>query len=141
MEAKHIAKRRPQQKERQLVPGGSDAGIMVSDCGVAIRLWTGDQTRAQAAKSLTAQAQCLRPVGRKSSRAGHRRWQTAPNLTTFVKLYAILWQKLYARLSGQAFVQGNRMLVSREGTHPDIRDRASMKTGRPSSAARTRGSS
>ena len=100
---------------------------------------TGDprHTRAHAAKSSTAQTPFLRPIGRKHSRASHRQRQTAAKLTTFMtgirrfmKAYAILWQKLYARFSEHAFDQGNRVLVSRVATHLDIRDRVSMKTGR-----------
>ena len=100
---------------------------------------TGDSrhTRAHAAKSSTAQAQLLRPIRGKYSRAGHRQRQTAAKLATFMtgirrfmKAYAILWQKLYARFSEHTFDQGNRVLVSRVATHLDIRDRVSMKTGR-----------
>ena len=100
---------------------------------------TGDprRTRAHAAKSSTAQALRLRPIRGKYSRASHRQRQTAAKLTTFMtgirrfmKAYAILWQKLYARFSEHAFDQGNRVLVSRVATHLDIHDRVSMKTGR-----------
>ena len=100
---------------------------------------TGDprHTRAHAAKSSTAQALLLRPIRGKYSRASHRQRQTAAKLTTFMtgirrfmKAYAILWQKLYARFSEHTFDQGNRVLVSRVATHLDIRDRVSMKTGR-----------
>ena len=96
-----------------------------------------DHSRAHAAKSPTAQAQFLRPIRGKYSRASHRQRQTAAKLTTFMtgirrfmKAHAILWQKLYARFSEHAFDQGNRVLVSRVATHLDIRDRVSMKTGR-----------
>jgi hypothetical protein len=93
--------------------------------------------RPHPAKSSTAQAQCLRSIGRKYSRTGHEQAQTAAKLTTFVtgirsfmKAYAILWQKLYACLSEHTFDQGNRALVSHVATHLDIRNRVSMKTGR-----------
>ena len=118
--------------------GGSDARIIISlDEAALIRLWTGDHNRAPAAKSSTAQAQFLRPIRGKYSRASHRQRQTAAKLTTFMtgirsfmKAYAILWQKLYTRFSEHTFDQGNRVLVSRVATHLDVRDRVSMKTGR-----------
>jgi hypothetical protein len=47
----------------------------------------------------------------------------------FMKAYAILWQKFYARFSEHTFDQRNRVLASRVATHLDIRDRVSMKTG------------
>ena len=150
----YIATAAPLSRRRFI--GGSDARVIMSgDEAALIRLWheqnvqmksqrslgvtTGDprHTRAHAAKSSTAQAQCLRPIGRKYSRASHRQRQTAAKLTTFMtgirrfmKAYAILWQKLYARFSEHTFDQGNRVLVSRVATHLDIRDRVSMKTGR-----------
>jgi hypothetical protein len=102
-------------------------------------LITGDSrpTRAHAAQSSTAQTQILRPIRGKCSRAGHRQRPASANLATFmtdirrfIKTYAILWQKLYARFSENTFDQGNRVLVSRVATHLDIRDRVSMKTGR-----------
>ena len=119
--------------------GGSDARVIMSlDEAAGIRrLRTGDHSRAHAAKSPTAQALLLRPIRGKYSRASHRQRQTAAKLTTFMtgirsfmKAYAILWQKLYARFSEHTFDQGNRVLVSRVATHLDIRDRVSMKTGR-----------
>ena len=92
--------------------------------------------RAHAAQSLTAQTQFLRLIRGKYSRAGHKQRQTPANLATFmtdirrfIKTYAILWQKLYARLSANTFDQGNRVLVSRVATRLDIRDRVSMQTG------------
>ena len=101
------------------------------------RLWTGDYSRAHAAKSPTTQAQFLRPLRVKHSRTGHRQRQVAAKLTTFVtvirsfmKPHAIPWQKLYARFSEHTFDQGNRLLVSRVATDLDIRDRVSMKTCR-----------
>jgi hypothetical protein len=117
---------------------GSDARIIISlDEAALIRLWTGGPSGAYAAKSPTAQALLLRPIRGKYSGAGHRRRQTATKLTTFMtgirsfmKAYAILWQKLYGHFSEHTFDQGNRVLVSRVATHLDIRDRVSMKTGR-----------
>ena len=99
---------------RQFI-GGSDARIITSlDEAALIRLWTGDPSRAHAAKSPTAQAQFLRPIRGKYSRASHRQRQTAAKSTTlmtgiraFMKAYAILWQKLYARFSERTFHQGN----------------------------------
>ena len=94
-------------------------------------------TRAHAAKSSTAHAHCLPPIGREYSRAHHRERQTAANLTAFMagirrlmNANAILWQKLYARFSEHAFDQAYRVLVSRVATL-DILERISMKTGRP----------
>jgi hypothetical protein len=117
--------------------GGSDARIIMSRDEAARIQWTDDHSRVPAAKSPTAQAQFLRPIRGKYSRAGHRRRQTATKLTTFMtgirsfmKAYAILWQKLYGHFSEHTFDQGNRVLVSRVATHLDIRDRVSMKTGR-----------
>ena len=119
--------------------GGSDARVIISlDEAAGIRrLWTGDHSRAHAAKSPTAQALLLRPIRGKYSRASHKQRQTAAKLPTLMsgirrllKAYAILWQKLYARFSERTFHQGNRVLVSRVATHLDIRDRVSMKTGR-----------
>jgi hypothetical protein len=134
---------------------GSEARIIMSGEGVAlIRSWheqnaqmksqrsfgviTGDSrpTRAHAAQSSTAQTQFLRPFRSKYSRAGHRQRQASANLATFmnirrfIKTYAILWQKVYARFSENTFDQGNRVLGSRVATDLDIRDRVSMKTGR-----------
>ena len=84
-----------------------------------------------------AQAQFLQPFRGKYSRCNHRQRQTSAKLTTFMtgirsfmKAYAILRQKLYARFSEHTFDQGDRVLVSRVATHLDIRDRVSMKTGR-----------
>jgi hypothetical protein len=120
--------------------GGSDARVIISlDEAAGIqRLRTGDHSRAHAAKSPTAQALLLRPLRGKHSRATtQRQRQTAAKLPTFMsgirsfmKAYAILRQKLYARFSEHTFDQGNRVLVSRVATDLDIRDRVSMKTGR-----------
>jgi hypothetical protein len=129
---------RSRKPDRRQFIGGSDARIIISlDEAALIRLWTGDHNRAPAAKSSTAQAQFLRPIRGKYSRASHRQRQTAAKLTTFMtgirsfmKAYAILWQKLYTRFSEHTFDQGNRVLVSRVATHLDVRDRVSMKTGR-----------
>ena len=128
---------RSRKPDRRLFLGGSDARIIISlDEAALIRLLTGDHNRAHAAKSST-QAQFLRPIRGKYSRASHRQRQTAAKLTTFMtgirsfmKAYAILWQKLYTRFSEHTFDQGNRVLVSRVATHLDVRDRVSMKTGR-----------
>jgi hypothetical protein len=49
-----------------------------------------------------------------------------------VSANAILWQKLYARLSEYTFDRCNRVLVSRAATHLDIRDRVAMEPGGPS---------
>src|ERR1700733_12247267 len=51
-------------------------------------------------------------------------------IRSFMKAYAILWQKLYAGFSDHTFNQGGRVLVSRVATDLDIRNRVSMKTGR-----------
>ena len=147
----------PAPLSRRLFIGGSDVRVIVSGEEAAlVRLWheqnvqvkcqrslgviTEDarHTRAHAAKSSMAQAQCLRPIGRKYSRAiSQRQRQTAAKLTTFMtgirsfmKAYAILRQKLYARFSERTFHQGNRVLVSCVATDLDIRNRVSMKTGR-----------
>jgi hypothetical protein len=93
------------------------------------------QTPAHPAKSSKPQAQFLRPIRGKSSRASQRHWQTAATtfmtgLQRFMKAYAILRQKLYARFSEHTFGRGNRFLVSRVATHLDVRDRVSMETGR-----------
>ena len=131
-------------RSRKLKPGhyqfigASDARIINSlDEAALIRLWTGDLSPARAAKSPTAQALLLRPIRDKYSRASHRQRQTATKLTTFMisirsfmKAYAILWQKLYSRFSERNFHQGNRVLGSRVATDLDIRDRISMKPGR-----------
>jgi hypothetical protein len=119
--------------------GGSDAPVIISldEAALIRRSWTGDPSRAHAAKSPTAQAQFLQPFRGKYSRCNHRQRQTSAKLTTFMtgirsfmKAYAILRQKLYARFSEHTFDQGDRVLVSRVATHLDIRDRVSMKTGR-----------
>jgi hypothetical protein len=120
--------------------GGSDARVIISlDEAAGIqRLRTGDHSRAHAAKSPTAQALLLRPLRGKHSRATtQRQRQTAAILPTFMsgirsfmKAYAILRQKLYARFSEHTFDQGNRVLGSRVAAHLDIRDRVSMQTGR-----------
>ena len=96
--------------------GGSDARIIMSKEEAArIQLSTDDHSRVPAAKLPTAQAQFLRPIRGKYLRAGHRQRQPSANLATFVtdirrfiKAYAILWQKLYARFSKNTFDQGNR---------------------------------
>ena len=112
-----------------------------------LRVTTGDSghIRAHAAKSSTAQAPGLRPVGRKSSRARHTRRRTAAKLATFMtrirrlmKAYAVLRQELCARFSEHAFDHGNRVPVSSAATHLDIRDRVSMQTGRLSQVPRWR---
>ena len=134
MEGKHIAECRAEQRERPLLLGGSGKGIIVvSGHEAAIRLWS----RARGAKSPTAQAQFLRTIPGKYSRASHRQRQAAAKLTTFMSgirrfmnSYAILWQKLYACFSENTFNQGKRVLVSSVATHLDIRDRVLMKTGR-----------
>jgi hypothetical protein len=94
------------------------------------------KTRADAAKSSTAQTQYLRPVGRKYSGVSRRQRQTAAQLKSFMtgirtlmKACSGLWQKLCARSSEHAFDQGNRVPGSRVATHLDIRDRASTQTG------------
>jgi hypothetical protein len=118
--------------------GGSDARIIMSrDEAVRIQLWTDDHSRVPAAKSPTAQAQFLRPIRGKYSRASHKQRQAAAKSTTFMtgirafmKACAILWQKLYARFSGHRFNQGNRALSSRVATPLDVPDCVSMKTGR-----------
>jgi hypothetical protein len=142
---------------RLFIGGGSDVGVIVSGEEAAlVRLWheqnvqmksqrsldviTEDprHTRGHVARSSTAQAEHLRPLRGKYSRAtSQRQRQTAAKLTTFMtgmrsfmKAYAILWQKLYARFSERIFHQGNRVPVSRVAAHLDIRDRVSMKTGR-----------
>jgi hypothetical protein len=118
--------------------GGSDARIIVSrDEAARIQLWTDDHSRVPAAKSPTAQAQFLRPIRGKYSRASHKQRQGAAKSTTFMtgirafmKACAILWQKFYVCLSEIGFRQGNRLLDFRVATHLGIRDRVSMKTGR-----------
>jgi hypothetical protein len=102
---------------------------------------TGDPrgTHPHGAKSSTSEAQGLLRIRRRHSQARPRRGQTAAKLTAFttgvrrfIKAYAILRQKLYARFSEHAFDQGNRVPASRVATHLDIRDRVSMEPGRPS---------
>jgi hypothetical protein len=135
--------------------GGSDARIVVSSNERALirlsheqnfqeksqrslYLTTGNppRTRAHAAKSSTAQANCLLPIGRKYSRARHRERQTAANLAAFMagirrfmKVYAFLWQKLHARFSEYSFDQANRVPGSHVATHLDVCDRVPMRTG------------
>ena len=124
---------RSRKPDRRQFIAGSDARIIISlDEAALIRPWTGDHSRAHAAKSSTAQALFLQPIRGKYSRASHRQRQTAAKLPTqrLRKAYAILWQKLYACFSEHTFDQGNRVLVSRVATHLDVRDRVSMKTGR-----------
>jgi hypothetical protein len=95
--------------------GGLDARIIMSgDEAALIRLWTGDHSRARAAKSPTAQAQFLRPFRGKYSRASRRQRQTAAKLTTFMsgirrllKAYAILWQKLCAGFRNTLSINAN----------------------------------
>lgn len=130
MKGKRIAKRRAKQRERELFLGGK--GIIVGGHEAAIRPWNS----AQAAKSSTAQAQFLRPIWGKYSRARHRP-QTAAKLTifmtgirTFMKGHAILWQKLHARFSDHTFYHATRVPGSRVATLLDIRDRVSVETGR-----------
>ena len=118
--------------------GGSDARTIISlDKAALIRLWTGDPSRARAAKSPTAQALPLRPIRRKYSRYKQRQRQTAAKLTTFMtgmrsfmKAYAILWQKLRARISEHALEQGNRVPFFRAATRLVTHDPVSMQTGR-----------
>jgi hypothetical protein len=135
--------------------GGSDARIIISGEEALIRprhaqdaqmksqrsfgVITGESRhpRAHAAQSSTAQAQFLRPIRGKYPRASHKQRQAAAKLPTFItgilvfiKAYAVLRQKLYARFSEHTFDQGNRVLVSRVAAHLDIRDRVSMRTGR-----------
>jgi hypothetical protein len=118
--------------------GGSDARVILRLDEALIRpLWEGGHSRAQPAKSPTAQALLLRPIRGEHSRPSHKQRQTAAKLPTlmsgirrFLKAYAILWQKLYACFSEHTFNQGNRVLVSRVATDLNIRDRVSMKTGR-----------
>jgi hypothetical protein len=147
-----ITVRRSRKLARRRFLGGSDARIITStdEAPVMRRLWheqniqclgitTGDppRTRAHVAKSSTAQTPRLRLIGRQQSRRGHRQQQNAENFTAFMtairrfmKAYAILWRKLYARFSEHTVDQGNRVPVSRVATDLDIRDRVSMKTGR-----------
>ena len=139
-----------------LFVGGSDARIMMDGGEAALirprheqhvqmkcqrylvlRTRDASQTCSHAAKSSKEQAQCFRAVGRKSWRASHRRRQTAADLTTLVtgirlsiKVCAILWQKLYARLSEHTLEQGNQVPVSRVATQLNIRNRVSTQTGR-----------
>ena len=102
--------------ERRPFLGAADARAIINGDGAALtRLWTGDHSRAQATKSPTAQAQFLRAFRGKYSRAGHRQRQVAANLRTFItgvrsfiKTYAILWEKFYACPSEHTFDQGNR---------------------------------
>jgi hypothetical protein len=119
--------------------GGSDARVILRlhEAALIRGLWEGGHSRARAAKSPTAQAEHLRPIRGKYSRASHRQRQTVAKLPTLMrgirrllKAHAILRQKLYARFSEHTFHQGNRVLVSRVAAHLDIRDRVSMKTGR-----------
>jgi hypothetical protein len=117
--------------------GGSDARITMSrDEAARIQLCTDDHSRVPATKSPTAQAQFLRPIRAKHSRASHKQRQAGekpttfmPHIRRFMKAYATLWQKLYARSSERSFDQGNRVLVSRIATHLDIHDRVSVQTG------------
>jgi hypothetical protein len=95
------------------------------------------QTLAHVTKSSTAQTARLQPVGRKYWQDSHRQHQTAAKVTAlmtgirrFMKAYATLWQKLYARFPEHAFNQGDRVLGSRVATHLDVGDRFSMQTGR-----------
>jgi hypothetical protein len=95
------------------------------------------QTLAHGAKSSKPQTQCSWPSRRNRRRAGNRQRQIAAKLVTFltgigrlINANAILWQKLYARLSDYTFDQGNRVLGPRIAAHLDILDRISMKTGR-----------
>jgi hypothetical protein len=118
--------------------GGSDARITMSrDEAARIQLCTDDRSRVPAAKSPTAQAQFLRPIPGKHSRASHKQRHAGGNPTAFMtgirafmKARAIWRQKLYARFSEHTFDEGNRVLGSRIATHLDIRDRVSTKTDR-----------
>jgi hypothetical protein len=132
MKGKHIAKRGAERRERQLFVGRK--GIIVSGHLAPIPL----RSRAQAIKSAKTQPQFSRPIRGECSQAGYKR-QTAAKMATFVtgirrfmKAYAILRQKLYARSSEHTLDPGNPVLVFRVATHFDIRDRVSMETGRPS---------
>jgi hypothetical protein len=143
------------EANRRCFLGGSDARIMGGDEAVLMRpspeqniqmksqrcpgLLREDArpTNARAAKSSAAQAQRLRPFGRKYSRAGHRQQETAAKLATFMtgirrlmKAYATLRQKLYACLSEHTFDQANRIQGSRVATRLDLDDPVSMQTGR-----------
>jgi hypothetical protein len=109
--------------------GGSDARVI-------LRLDEAALIRGHA-KSPTARALLLRSIRGKSSRASHKQRQTPAKLTIFMtgirrfmKAYAILWQKLYARFSEHTFNQGGRVLVSCVATDLDVPNRVSMKTGR-----------
>jgi hypothetical protein len=93
-------------------------------------------TRARAAKSSVARA-FFRPVQGKYSRARHTQRQTAAKsailmsrIGRFMKAYADLRRKLYARSSEHTFDHGDRAFVSRAAAHLDVRDRVSMKTDR-----------
>jgi hypothetical protein len=117
---------------------GSDDGALIRSCqerNVEMKSQrclggiTGDRqhSRGHAAKSSAAQAQCLRTIRSKHSRARDRQRQTAAKLTTFmagirrfIKAYAILWQKLYARFSEHTLGQCNRVLGSHAVTHLEI---------------------
>ena len=140
--------------DRQRFVNGTHAGVIMGSEGALIRppheqhvqmksqrslgVITGNpsRTRADAAKSSTAQTHCLLPIGRKYSRARHRERQTAANLTAFMagirrfmKVYAVLWQKLHARFSEYSFDQANRVPGSHVATHLDVCDRVPMRTG------------
>jgi hypothetical protein len=148
----------PAPLSRRLFIGGSDVrGIVSGEEAALVRRWheqnvqvkfqsslgviTEDarHTRGHVARLSTAQAEHLRPLQGKYSRTtSQRQRQTAAKLTTFMtgirrfmKAYAILWQKLYTRFSEHTFNQGGRALVSCIVTDLDIRNRVSMKTGRP----------
>jgi len=147
----------PAPLSRRLFIGGSDVrGIVRGEEAALVRLWHEQNVQVKSQRSLglitedarpsrghvarlsTAQAEHLRPLQGKYPRAtSQRKRQTAAKLTTFMtgirsfmKAYAILWQKLYTRFSEHTSNQGGRALVSCVVTDLDIRDRVSMKTGR-----------
>src|ERR1700740_2179413 len=111
MKGKNVAERRDHHREPQLLHGVSGTRIIVSRHEAElIRL----SSRAHAAESSTPQAQGLRPIDGKYSRASRRHRQTDAKSTgfmvsigRFMKACAILWQKPRARFSEHAFNQGN----------------------------------
>jgi hypothetical protein len=91
------------------------------------------KTRADTAKASTAAAPRIRLAGCNSARTSHRQRQPAAKSRTFVtciRSFVTLWQKLLACFSEHTFDQRNRVLVSRVVTHPDVRDRVSVKIDR-----------
>jgi hypothetical protein len=118
---------RPSREQRVQMKSRRSLGVVTGDPR---------HTRAHAAKWSTAQAHCLLPIGRKYSRARHRERQTAANLTAFMagirrfmKVYAVLWQKLHARFSEYSFDQAIRVPGSHVATHLDVCDRVPIRTG------------